>query len=508
MISNEAGRAQRVSLRAILPDVANDLLVAGITLDSRAVQPGWLYAALPGARTHGARFVDSAVAAGAVAVLTDAEGARIAGDAGVPVVVVDDVRALLGAIASAVYGDPTRRLATFGVTGTNGKTTTVALLAAGLEAAGRTVGTIGTLGFRLAHEPIDIARTTITTPEAPDLQSLLAHMADRGADAVALEVSSHALQLERVAGIAFDVVGFLNLGHDHLDFHKTLDAYFAAKRRLFEPGRASAAVVWTDDEHGAEIAEMVRAQGTPRLVTCGTRDADYVVEDFRPDGRLGGQAVVRRGGAALDLRLSLPGRYNMIDGVVALAMLEAADVPTDRALAGLMDAQVPGRMQRVVVDDDGPLTIVDFAHTPQAVTGTLEALAPLGPLTTVIGCGGDRDPHKRPLMGRAAAELSRLVIVTDDNPRTEDPATIRAATLAGAQGSDAEVIEVPGRAAAIREAIARTSAAGVVAILGKGHERGQILADKVIDFDDVGVARAAWEDLHARGSVGSAKEGR
>lgn len=487
-----------VALDVLVPGAPASVVVHGITLDSREVEPGWLYAALPGANTHGARFAAGAVSSGAAAILTDAAGAELAGQQPVPVVVLDDVRASLGPIASAVFGDPTERLTTFGVTGTNGKTTTVSLLAAAMAEAGHRTGTIGTLGFRLGRDEIESDRSTVTTPEATDLQALLAIMAERGADSVALEVSSHALELARVGGIHFDAVAFLNLGHDHLDFHGTFEAYFAAKRRLFTPGRADVAVVWTDDPHGAEIAQQIREQGSPRLVTVGTRDADYVLGDVTAHGRLGARADVTRSGENLELVLALPGRYNMIDGVVALAMLESVGVPTDAALRGLATAQVPGRMERAIHDDTAPLTIVDFAHTPQAVAGTLESLAQLGPVTTVIGCGGDRDPVKRPVMGRAAAEHSAVVIVTDDNPRTEDPAAIRAATREGADGHAAEVVEVAGRAEAIAEAFRRTPPEGVIAILGKGHERGQILADRIVEFDDVTVAREAWA-VHAGG---------
>ncbi len=495
MTSIRPSRHRGVGLQALLPEATANPEITGVTLDSRAVQPGWLYAALPGTRTHGARFAADAAAAGAAAILTDADGAALAGGLGVPVVIVDDVRARMGDVASEVFGRPTDRLTMFGVTGTNGKTTTVALLAAGLMGAGRSVGTIGTIGFRLNGEAIQSGRSTVTTPEAVDLQALLAVMEERGADSVALEVSSHALDLQRVGGIRFDVTGFLNLGHDHLDFHHTQAAYFEAKAKLFEPGRSEAAVVWVDDAHGREIAGRLRRDATTRLITVGTRDADYLVSDARPHGRLGGVATIGRGDEELRLELALPGFHNMIDGAVALAMLEAAGVPADAALAGLATAQVPGRMQRAVLDDDAPLIIVDFAHTPQAVRGALESLSELGPVTTVLGCGGDRDPDKRPLMGEAAAALSRLVVITDDNPRTEDPAAIRAATLAGARGGRAEVVEVPGRAEAIELAIARTGREGVVAILGKGHEQGQIFADRVVDFDDVAVARRCWGRL-------------
>lgn len=484
-----------LGLQELLPGAPANLPITGATLDSRDVRPGWLYAGLPGTRTHGARFAADAIAAGAAAILTDHEGGELVGESTVPVVVADDVRALLGPLAARLFGEPTRDLTMFGVTGTNGKTTTVALLAAGLRAAGRSVGTIGTIGFRVDGEDVESGRSTVTTPEAIDLQALLAVMRERGADSVALEVSSHALELERVGGIEFDVAAFLGLGHDHLDFHGTEAAYFEAKARLFEPGRAGSFVVWVDDDHGREIAERIAAHGQGRLVTVGTRDADYLLGQVHPRERLGARATVFRGGEELTLELALPSFHNMIDGVVALAMLEAAGICTDDALTGLRTAQVAGRMQRAVLDEAAPLIVVDFAHTPQAVRGTLESLAALGPVTTVLGCGGDRDPAKRPHMGEAAARLSRLVVVTDDNPRTEDPAAIRAEVLAGARGHGAEVVETPGRAAAIAEAIARTGRDGVVAILGKGHERGQILADRVVDFDDVTVAREQWARL-------------
>ncbi len=484
-----------VSLRQLLPEAAADVAIAGITLDSRNVHPGWLYAALPGQRTHGARFVGQAVASGAAAVLTDADGAAIVGDIDVPLVVADNARRTLGDAAAAFYGYPTEHLTAFGVTGTNGKTTTVALIAQALRSLGSSVGTIGTLGARLDDVALEAHSTTVTTPEATDLQQQLAAMLERGASAVAMEVSSHALALERVQGMHFDVVGFTNLGQDHLDYHHTLENYFAAKRKLFEPGRADAAVIWIDDERGVELAEQVRAQGAMRLTTVGTRDADWILSDVIPHGRLGTRGTVRRGGRKLTVELALPGMHNMVDAVLALAMLEAAGFDAERAVEGLRQAQVPGRMQRAILDDAAPLVFVDFAHTPQAVEAAVEELAQLGPLTTVVGCGGDRDPVKRPLIGAAAARHSSQVVITDDNPRTEDPAAIRAATLEGAHGHGAEVVEVAGRADAIAYALAHTERDGVVAILGKGHEQGQILADRVVDFDDVEVARDAWAKL-------------
>ncbi len=484
-----------VRLRQLLPEASADVAITGITLDSRDVHPGWLYAALPGQRTHGARFVSQAVTSGAAAVLTDADGATIAGEIDVPLVVVDNARRALGDAAAAFYGHPTKHLTSFGVTGTNGKTTTVALIAQALQSLGSSVGTIGTLGARLDGAALEAHSTTVTTPESTDLQQQLATMRERGANAVAMEVSSHALALERVQGMHFDVVGFTNLGQDHLDYHHTLEEYFAAKRKLFEPGRADAAVIWTDDERGAELAEIVRQQGAMRLTTVGTRDADWMLSDVAPHGRLGTRGTVHRDGRALSVELALPGMHNMVDAVLALAMLDAAGFDAERAVEGLRQAQVPGRMQRAILDDAAPLVVVDFAHTPQAVEAAVEELAQLGPLTTVMGCGGDRDPVKRPLIGAAAARHSKKVVVTDDNPRTEDPAAIRAATLKGAHGHGAEVVEMAGRADAICYALAHVERNGVVAILGKGHEQGQILADRVIDFDDVRVARDAWAKM-------------
>lgn len=483
-------QSKPVGLQELFPQAERDVAITGATLDSRDVAPGWLYAALPGARTHGAKFATQAIAAGAAAILTDAEGRRLVGDVDVPVVAVDDVRAVLGETASRVFGDPTSKLKMFGVTGTNGKTTTVSLLAAALRGTGSRVGTIGTIGFHLDGEELESDRTTVTTPEAIDLQALFAVMAERGADAVALEVSSHALEFQRVGGISFDAVGFLNLGHDHLDFHGTVEHYAAAKAKLFEPGRSKAAVFWVDDAYGRELSERTREH--TKTITVGTTDADYILGAVRPYGRLGGVATVTRGGEELELRLSLPGKPNMIDGAIALAMLESAGMPTKQALAALEVAQVPGRMQQAILEEDAPLVIVDFAHTPQAVSGAVESLSKFGPVTTVLGCGGDRDAEKRPVMGRAAALGSDLVIVTDDNPRTEEPAVIREAVRLGAEGHGAEVVEVDGRAKAIELALERTPKHGVVAILGKGHERGQILADRVVEFDDVEVVRRTW----------------
>ncbi|MEZ5086144.1 MAG: UDP-N-acetylmuramoyl-L-alanyl-D-glutamate--2,6-diaminopimelate ligase [Tessaracoccus sp.] len=482
--------------------------VSGITADSRVVEHDWLYVALHGAHTHGARFAGQAVADGAVAVLTDAEGAGVVGTLPVPILAVSDVRSAMAEASALIFARPSERLTMLGVTGTNGKTTTVALLQAGLAAAGRRAGSIGTIGFRLGDDTLVSGRSTVTTPDSPDLQALLATMAERGADAVALEVSSHALALQRVDAIAFDVVGFLNLGRDHLDFHRDVQDYFEAKARLFEPGRAAKAVIWVDDEAGREILGRIRSTESMEAITVGTSDnADYRLGEVRALGRTGGSAEVVARGQRITLDIALPGRYNMIDALIALAMLEAVGIARSDVLTGLATAQVPGRMESVALEGaEAPLVVVDFAHTPQAVAAALQALRGKGQLIAVLGCGGDRDADKRPLMGAAAAEGSDVVIVTDDNPRSEDPGAIRAAVREGAraaaQRSGATVLEVAGRGAAIQEALRRAEGDTVVAVLGKGHERGQILADRIIDFDDRIEVRKAWRELDLSHSQG------
>lgn len=472
---------------------AADPLIHDITLDSRDVNAGTLWVAMPGSRTHGASFFGQAVGAGAAAVLTDAEGAALIGDTDVPVCVSDALRSDTGHVAARMFGHPGQRMLTMGVTGTNGKTTTVALLEAALTMAGRTVGTVGTIGFRLDGAELPSARSTVTTPESPDLQALLAVMAQSGADAVALEVSSHAMALERATGLILDVAGFLNLGMDHMDFHGDRESYFEAKAALFTPEHTRAAVCWVDDAHGARIAKRARRAGLD-VVTVGTgTDVDVRLSDWQPDPPLGGRADVRLRGHDTELVIALPGFHNMIDAAVALAMADTAGIPLAEALAGLRCAQVPGRMQLLDLPEPAPAVIVDFAHTPQAVAASLDALAPsFDRVITVLGCGGDRDKDKRPLMGRAAAERSDLLVVTDDNPRTEDPAAIRRAMLEGTNEPRGEVVEIAGRRAAIESALAGATAGSVVAILGKGHERGQQVGQDVLDFDDAVEARRAW----------------
>ncbi|HEU0102777.1 MAG TPA: UDP-N-acetylmuramoyl-L-alanyl-D-glutamate--2,6-diaminopimelate ligase [Mycobacteriales bacterium] len=451
-------------------------VVSGCTLDSRSVQAGDLYAALPGARAHGADFASQAAAAGAAAVLTDEAGAARARAAGLPVVVTDDPRAVLGVTAAEVHGHPGRAMTVLGVTGTNGKTTTAFLLDAGLRAAGHHAGLLGTVLTRVGPQVVPSVRTT---PEAPDLQGLLAVMRERGITAVAMEVSSHALAFGRVDGLVFDVAAFTNLSQDHLDFHADMAAYEAAKAQLFTPARSRAAVVNAGDAAGRRIA----AAGLVPTVTYG-EGGDWQARDveLRPDG-----SSFRLVGPGVDCAAAvrLPGAFNVANAVGALVTLVTAGVPLEAAVEGVAGLPgVPGRMERVDAGQDF-LALVDYAHTPEAVTTLLQTVRAVtsGRVVLVLGCGGDRDRGKRPLMGRAAVEGADVAVLTSDNPRSEDPAQIlREMAAPGA------VLE-PDRRAAIAAAVAMARPGDAVVVAGKGHESGQEAGGVVTPFDDREVLR-------------------
>ncbi len=465
-------------------------LVTGVSLDSRRIRPGDLYVGLPGAVTHGARFAEAAAAAGAVAILTDEAGRPDATSAGIPVVVVADPRVTMAQIAADLYGRPAERTRLYGVTGTNGKTSTVFLLDAALTALGHRVATIGTIGFRVGGEPLATSRSTITTPESPDLQALLGVMVERGADAVAMEVSSHALALHRVDGMVFDVAAFTMLGHDHLEFHHTIEAYFEAKARLFTGGRCRVAVINTADHWGRILADRVKDEGISTLVTTLGPDADYRVVHAEPLATGGFRVLMAHPGGELEFTTSMLGDFNVANAVTALAMVGADGGDVAVAASGVALAHVPGRMQRVDLGPDAPHVVVDFAHTPQAVHSALTALPTTGRHIAVLGAGGDRDRSKRRPMGREAALASDLVVVTDDNPRSEDPAAIRAEVMAGAQEvAGAEVIDGGDRRSALAEALRRGRPGDWIAVLGKGHESGQEIAGVITPFDDVAVVR-------------------
>jgi UDP-N-acetylmuramoyl-L-alanyl-D-glutamate--2,6-diaminopimelate ligase len=480
------------------PDGA-DVQVTGVIHDSRQVRPGDLYAALPGANTHGAAFVAEAAAAGAVAVLTDPAGAGSTGS--LAAVVIDNPRALLGQLAAEVYGHPAGDLLMFGITGTNGKTTTAYLMESGLRAAGRVTGLIGTVETRVGDEVFTSVRTT---PEATELHALLAVMRERGATACVMEVSSHALVLGRVDAIVFDVAGFTNLSEDHLDFHHDLDDYFAAKAALFTEQRSRRGVVVVDDEYGRRLA----AQAEIPVVTVSTHQpADWrVVELAAGESRSTAADLEHRSGDRLRISSPIPGDFNVANVVLAFVMLDEAGLDRFDSARGIETCPgVPGRMERVPSPADGPLAVVDYAHSPDAIENVLRALRPTTPgrLVVVVGAGGDRDRHKRPKMGEVAGRLADVVIVTDDNPRSEDPAAIRAAVVSGARAAATaartEVLEVADRRAAIRLAVdAARESADTVVVVGKGHEKGQEAAGVVHPFDDRVVLRDALEHTQGR----------
>jgi UDP-N-acetylmuramoyl-L-alanyl-D-glutamate--2,6-diaminopimelate ligase len=471
------------ALLAVPTPPGPDVAVTGITHDSRQVRPGDLYAAMLGENAHGASFARQAAEQGAVAIVTDPLGRERAGLAGLPVLVVQNARAVLGLLSAEIYGNPAAGLLSLGVTGTNGKTTTAFLMESGLRAAGHTTGLLGTVATRIGDDHIPSARTT---PEAPDLHALLAVMRERGADAFCMEVSSHALDMHRVDGVVFAAALFTNLSQDHLDYHFTLEAYFEAKAQLFRPEHAQRGVINLDDEHGGALVGLSRI---PVLTYSATGRADADWRAVAVVAEPGGSRFTLQGpsGVGGEGWVSLPGAFNVANAVGAVVTLVAAGVSLDDALTGVAACPgVPGRMERVDVGQSF-LAVVDYAHTPDAVDTLLGALRPVtaGKLIVVLGAGGDRDRGKRPLMGAAAARGADVVVLTDDNPRSEDPAQILAAVRAGADSVPARALHVEhDRAAAITLAVGLAGPGDTVVVAGKGHEQGQEAAGVVRPFDD------------------------
>jgi len=491
---------------AVLPEV----VLHGVTHDSRAVQPGDLYAALPGAHVHGARFAAAAAGSGAAAVLTDPAGAALlAGQVDLPVVTTASPRPDMALVADWLYGHPSGAFTLLGVTGTNGKTTSAFLLDAGLRAAGHRTGLIGTVETRIADERLDAVRTT---PESTDLHALFAVMAERGVTAATMEVSSHALAQHRVDGARFAGALFTNLSQDHLDYHPTMRDYFEAKARLFEPGRSAVSVVGTDPAAG-EWGPRLAARVPGAITYAPGPPADWWADDLVTGPA--GSAFTARGphGLTLPVEVRLPGRFNVVNALGALALLVAAGIPADAAAAGIGTlAGVPGRMERV--DAGQPfLALVDFAHTPDAVETVLTSVRGLieGRLIVVLGCGGDRDRAKRPLMGAAVARLADLAFFTNDNPRSEDPAEILAQMTAGAGAvatSAAKVTVIQDRSEAIAAAVAEAGPGDAVVVAGKGHERGQEQNGVVTPFDDrLVLADALATAIASRGRAGESRAG-
>jgi UDP-N-acetylmuramoyl-L-alanyl-D-glutamate--2,6-diaminopimelate ligase len=477
----------------------NDLgNLSGLTLDSRSVQPGDLYVALPGTRVHGAEFCEGAVAAGAVAVLTDPDGRAQAAATGVPVFVLANPRARLGEIACWVYGDPSSRLRLIGVTGTSGKTTSTYLLQSGLRAAGHLTGLIGGVETRIGAERLP---SSLTTPEAPDLQALFAVMAERGVTAAAMEVSSHSLTLGRVAGTSFDVAVFTNLSQDHLDFHDGMDDYFRAKASLFAPPVVG--VVNIDDKWGRKLTGIAPVPVITFSAT-GRQEADWRAADVRSGADGSTFRLIGPGGIEADVSVGLAGVFNVANAVGAIAALVEAGIRLEDAVAGVAACEgVPGRLERVSAPGLEITAFVDYSHKPGAVEAVLRSLRPVtrGNLIIVLGCGGDRDRAKRPMMGAAAAALADVAILTSDNPRSEDPLAILGAMLDGVlsvpQDERARIIIEPDRAAAISQAVSLAAPGDVIVVAGKGHETGQYVAGTVLPFDDRQVTAAALGRLCA-----------
>jgi UDP-N-acetylmuramoyl-L-alanyl-D-glutamate--2,6-diaminopimelate ligase len=464
-----------MTLRDLMGNDAPDVEVSGLAYSSRSVVPGTLFFCVPGFRADGHDFAPDAVARGAVALVCQ----RPLG-LGVPEVIVDDVRAAMGPAAARFYGDPTAQLEVVGVTGTNGKTTTAFLVRHLLEADGRQTGLLGTVKRVVGGVEEEVERTT---PEAIDLQATFRAMLDGGDRACAMEVSSHALELGRVAGIRFACRIFTNLTQDHLDFHETMEAYFAAKRRLFE--EAGPSVVNIDDEYGRRIAAEVEC------VTFGVeREADYRARDVEFD-LMGSGFICETPHGELELRSPLPGLFNVQNVLGAVAAARSLGVPGETIAAALPEfGRVPGRFEPVDEGQDFGV-LVDYAHTPEALENVLRAAREVtrGRLHVVFGAGGDRDRGKRPLMGDAARRLADRVLVTSDNPRSEEPEAIVDAIMEGA-GPEAE--RETDRRRAIARAIDTAKPGDVVVIAGKGHEQGQEFENgRKEPFDDVSEARAA-----------------
>ena len=457
--------------------------ITGLAYDSRAAGPGTLFFAVPGFTSDGHDFAPRAIEQGAAALVVQ----RPLG-LGVPEIVVPSVRTVMAPVAAAFHGDPTARLDVVGITGTNGKTTTAFLVRALLEAAGRQTGLLGTVTSVVGGVRREVQRTT---PEAIDLQRDFAAMGQGGDVACAMEVSSHALELHRADAIHWAVALFTNLTQDHLDFHPTMEDYFAAKRRLFEAG-PRAAVINLDDPYGRRLATDFP---DARTFSLDGQDADLVALDVRT-GLQGSTFRVD----GLEVRSPLPGRFNVANVLGAIAAARALGVDDATIAAALPRAgRVPGRFEPV--EEGQPFAVlVDYAHTPDSLENVLRAARDLTErrVVTVFGCGGDRDRGKRPVMGDIARRLSDHTVVTSDNPRSEDPGAIIGEIVAGAgTGPDLEAIE--DRRAAIARAVELAEPGDVVVVAGKGHEQGQELAGgRKVPFDDVAVAREALRGAPSR----------
>ena len=485
-----------------------DLSILGVSVDSGDTAPGELFAGLPGFTFHGARFAAEAVASGAVVVLTDADGAQIVHETapGTPVLICEDPRAVVGHLSAEVYHHPARGLITTAVTGTNGKTTTSYFLDAILSAHVGACMVAGTVELRVGERSVESPRTTV---EAPVLQRMMALAVEDKVGAASLEASSHAIVLHRLDGLVVDVAGFTNLQRDHLDFHKTMEGYLEAKAQLFTPEHARRGVVCVDDQWGAALAaeapiEIDRVRAYP-----GQAPADWWVSDAAVSLTDSATTFTLHGpdGEQIEASCPLPGLVNVQNAALALVMAIRAGVPAATATAALAGAHnIPGRMQRISQRDDRRgLCIVDFAHTPDAMELALKAVRPITPgrLIVVFGSDGDRDQGKRPMLGEVCARLADVLVVTDENPRSEDPQLIRNAILDGVRTvrPDLENVEevTTWRGDAVRRGVELCGPDDTVIVTGKGHEPFLEMAGDFIRYNDAPVMAEAVEEKWGRG---------
>lgn len=462
---------------------ASHVQVAGLTADSRAVKPGYVFAALRGSKADGAKFVDDAIAKGAVAVIASADAALTVPNS-VAVLRAAEPRRALALMAARFYGAQPR--VTVAVTGTNGKTSVAEFTRQIFAACGRAAASLGTIGL---VKPDGGVYGSLTTPDPVALHRTLAELAGEGVTHLSLEASSHGLDQHRLDGVRLTAGAFTNLGRDHLDYHATEAAYLAAKMRLFaevlEPGQT--AVVNTHSTHAAQVIAAAKARGL-RLRTTGAQGEDLKLVSLARDG-FAQRIVIRHDGRDYDMRFPLLGAYQVENALVAAGLAIAAGEDAAAAIAAIGRLEgVSGRLE-IAGERDGALVIVDYAHKPEALGAALDALRPFatGRLVCVFGCGGDRDRGKRPIMGRIAAEKADVVIVTDDNPRSERPDAIRAEILAAATGAR----EIGDRGEAISAAVGLLGPGDVLLVAGKGHETGQIVGDKVLAFSDQDAVREA-----------------
>ncbi len=454
--------------------------LTGVAYRSDKVRPGDVFFCVPGFAHDGHDFAADAVARGAAALVVQRQLSVSA-----PQAIVGDTRVALALASSAFWGHPTSRIEVVGVTGTNGKTTTTYLVDSIMRASGWGTGLVGTVETRVGDARVPAGRTT---PESADLQALFARMLEAGCRGASVEVSSHAIDLHRVDGIRFAVAAFTNLSQDHLDYHHTMEEYFAVKKRLFTDMPVGRRVVDVDGPYGAAIAAEVDG-----CLTVGERDgADLRALDVEC-GPTGSAFTIRAPQGEARVELPLPARFNVSNALVAAGCGIALGLPLDAVVNGLEAApQVPGRLERI--DAGQPFTVlVDYAHTPEGLEKALEAVRRVTPgrVLTVFGCGGDRDPDKRPLMGRAAGRFSDVAVLTSDNPRSEDPVGIILQVEDGLRGTGAAYITEVDRRRAIQEAVAMARAGDTVLVAGKGHEDQQEFADRKVRFDDREVAREA-----------------